>query len=770
MTTPKHKHPSLKISNLWFVILLLFSSSLIFGQKYNSATIENVSFRFNGENIEVTYDISNARPEALFSVQMEFYKAPGQLLNTTSVSGDIGSSVTAGAGKKIIWKSRQDGYILDADAFVKIKAQTNAYIPGGSHLAKSLFIPGWGDYRICNGKYHFVYGVAAYGSMGASIAYYFIANDNRANYLNSMDIEQRNNYYNTYTNQKTMSYVFAATAAAIWIYDIVKVAVQTSRLKNSITPERSTYYYDLSQKAVIGTSRVQYISTKTPYDLAMDEAKKLFDNKDYVASRNAYEKARNLNPDETLPDDKIAEIDKILAGIKALNDKYNAATAKGDSLLNAGKYEDAKNSFNTALTIKPDETYSKGKIAYIDTKLKEIALEKEYNANISSGDKAFNEKNYASANNFFLAALKLKPNAAYPTEKIQKIKQIQDKIEEQETDKEFKALIRQGDIAYSDGEYQGALNYYDDATLLKPDNIDAQNKLDKTFAKIRQMAQAEEEKNRKIEEQENEKKYNLFMKEANSLMASHKWPEALILLKKAKAIKNTEEIRSKIEVCESIIAGSFQKENDNNESNNTSNGNSNQWKAVYDKVEGAVFFIYAETYSSTGTGTGFFISSDGIAISNYHVYNKYKSGFIFTGTADNTEDKSKFFEISSVLEQNEEKDYVIFKVKPNYSGQKFPYLKISKTKNYILDNVLAIGNPHGAYLKVPAPGVIKQYLNEEFYILTDVDVTFGNSGGPLINSKGEVIGIMTSVEDEGRLGLNYAINIQKIPYTFKYTK
>lgn len=735
-----------------------------FAQKYNSAGIDSVSFLFNGENVEITYNIRNATPEALFTVNIEFYKEPGDLLNSTTLTGDIGTKIKGGNGKKIIWDSRNDGYIIDDNVFVKVKATSQAQIPVTSHILKSIIVPGWGDYRICNGNYHFIYGVSAYGSLGASVLYYSLASTNRKNYLNSMDIDKRNGFYNAYTRQKTLSYVFMGTAAAIWAYDIIKVAVKASRMKKSTTAQPSKYYNDISQKVIAATSKVGYLNTKIPYDYAMEKGAKLFSEKDYAESRKAYQEALVLNPNESLPKDKIAEIDKVLEEIKALNAKYNAIIAHADSLFTVRQYEAAIKKYNEALIYKPKEKYPKGKIAEIDGILKQLALDKEYNDNITIANKAFAEKNYTSASNNYNAASRLKPSETYPKNKIKEIEGILEKIKQKEIDDHFKSLVFKGDVAYNSGNYQSAMDWYSQAEMVKANDEGLQAKIDKTYDKLQLIEKQEAKRKKKIEQEEENRKYKSFIQQANSLIAASKWNEALIILNKAKLIKDTEDVRSKIEVCESLIAGSLTANNNNN----------NQWKSIYNGVEGAVFFIYTETYSTTETGTGFFITSDGIAISNYHVYNRYKNGVIFTGTKDNLEDRSRFYEISSVLEQNEQKDYVIFKIKPKYNGQKFPFIRISKNQNSILDNVLAIGNPHGAYLKVPAPGVIKQFLDDEnggsdFYILTDVDVTYGNSGGPLINSNGEAIGIMTMVEDEGRLGLNFAINIQKLPL-WKYTK
>ena len=71
--------------------------------------------------------------------------------------------------------------------------------------------------------------------------------------------------------------------------------------------------------------------------------------------------------------DKIAEIDKLLADLankdasaKELNDKYNAAVAKGDAALASKDYDAAKAGYNEALGFKPAEKYPKDKLAAID--------------------------------------------------------------------------------------------------------------------------------------------------------------------------------------------------------------------------------------------------------------------------------------------------------------------------------------------------------------------------------------------------------------------
>ncbi len=725
-----------------FTLLLLVCSSL-FAQKYNAATIENVTFSFKGENVEINYDITNARADAMFNVSIEFYRNPGELLNTTSLSGDIGKSIKGGIAKKIIWNPRNDGYILDAKVFVKIKATSDAHVLLGSHIVKSLFIPGWGDYRVYKGNYHFIYGVAAYGSLGASILYYTMASTNRTNYVNCFDIEKRNKYYTTYTNQKTLSWVFAATSAAIWTYDIIKVAVKASKLKNNITPQTSTYYYNLSNKIIPGTSKVGYLNTMLPYDYAIAEAKKLFDDKKYQASRIAYENAAIKRPSETLPSIEIRRIDAILAEQKAIDDKYNAALADADLLYSKGQFEQAKDAYNKALAIKSNEQYPKNKIATIDKKNAEIALDKQYNQKMAEADEAFKNKNYETAKSLYLAASKLKPNEALATAKLQETNQILDKIQQQKDEAEYNSLIKQGDAEYNKGEYQTALYYYDKASSLKQNDEVLSNKIDVTNKKIKQLAkEALEAWDREIKK-EKDKQYTSFIKQANSYMAFSDWENAIVALKQAQKLKDTEEVRTKIEACESRIASSI-----------TKNGG-NDLPTLFKKCKSAVFYLLTKDYKGVSQGSGFFISSSGVCISNYHVFGDY-----WTDARIITEDGSEY-SIGQILKKDEDLDYIIFKIK-NPLKESFPKVKISSKTPEIGDKVFAIGNPKGLE-KSLSDGIISGIRFENDELQTDASITHGSSGGPLFNYKGEVIGITTWGEQEGNLF--FCVNIQKIPYS-----
>ncbi|MBU0766148.1 MAG: S1C family serine protease, partial [Bacteroidetes bacterium] len=102
-------------------------------------------------------------------------------------------------------------------------------------------------------------------------------------------------------------------------------------------------------------------------------------------------------------------------------------------------------------------------------------------------------------------------------------------------------------------------------------------------------------------------------------------------------------------------------------------------------------------------------------------------------------------------------------------AKKIQFVKIVTDLPEIGESIFAIGNPEGLEQTL-SNGIVSGYRDSEdngkkFYIQTNAAITHGSSGGPLFNSKGEVIGITTMGVQEG--SLFFAINIMKIPY-WKY--
>ena len=141
------------------------------------------------------------------------------------------------------------------------------------------------------------------------------------------------------------------------------------------------------------------------------------------------------------------------------------------------------------------------------------------------------------------------------------------------------------------------------------------------------------------------------------------------------------------------------------------------------------------------TGTGFFISNDGHMITNYHVIRNAKSVKV------SIEGKEIDAE---VISQDKANDIAIIKVDTPVKNS-IPIIKSNKTD--VGEEVFTLGYPlvdvQGKELKATFGRVnAMSGLKDDIRLMqVDVPIQPGNSGGPLINSKGEVIGIVTATLD-----------------------
>jgi len=167
-----------------------------------------------------------------------------------------------------------------------------------------------------------------------------------------------------------------------------------------------------------------------------------------------------------------------------------------------------------------------------------------------------------------------------------------------------------------------------------------------------------------------------------------------------------------------------------------------------------VFMVFSSNYSGSGSqGSGFFINSSGIGITNYHVLDGGRINQI--KTSDGT-----VYDIVEILEKSAPtyNDYVIFRI--DNKGNRFRSMSIARQKAVIGEDIFAIGSPRGLENSL-TKGTISGYRDNN-RIQIDATVDHGSSGGPLFNMKGEVIGITTS-KIEGA-ALNFAVDIQIVPY------
>ncbi|HVB69775.1 MAG TPA: trypsin-like peptidase domain-containing protein [Acetobacteraceae bacterium] len=202
------------------------------------------------------------------------------------------------------------------------------------------------------------------------------------------------------------------------------------------------------------------------------------------------------------------------------------------------------------------------------------------------------------------------------------------------------------------------------------------------------------------------------------------------------------------------------------------------WSAIARKVVPAVVNISVLTIAKDGTkaglgerqeevGSGFIIDPSGIIVTNKHVV---AGAFRITVTLDDGRElPAKLIAAAAIV------DLAVLKVD---AGHPLPVLKLAPNGAVQPgDPVLAVGNPLGVGMSLSAgivSGVNRDLMKTPFddYVQTDAAINHGNSGGPLIDTKGQVVGVdtilLTNIANEGSNGLGFAISANVVGYVVRH--
>ena len=178
---------------------------------------------------------------------------------------------------------------------------------------------------------------------------------------------------------------------------------------------------------------------------------------------------------------------------------------------------------------------------------------------------------------------------------------------------------------------------------------------------------------------------------------------------------------------------------------------------IFKRYGNAVFMVFTSNGINTYQGSGFFIGKNGLAVSNYHVFEGTTIGQENIKLAD---DNETLYKLNDVVYKSKEQDFIIFHV--DYDNA--IYIPIAKQKPSIGDKVFAIGSPRGLE-NTFSSGEVSQWRGDYLMQISAL-IDHGSSGGALINEYGEVVGITSgSFADGSQANLNYAWSIDAIkPY------
>jgi len=191
---------------------------------------------------------------------------------------------------------------------------------------------------------------------------------------------------------------------------------------------------------------------------------------------------------------------------------------------------------------------------------------------------------------------------------------------------------------------------------------------------------------------------------------------------------------------------------------------------IYKNAHSSVVYITSTVYQRTfffdvvpqkELGSGFLVNSEGQILTNFHVISG--SAQVEVTTPDQQRYKAE------VLVRDRSNDLALIKIAPR---KKLSYLTLGDSDRLqVGQKVLAIGNPFGlagtltvgVISTLDRPIETENSAKMEGMIQTDAAINSGNSGGPLLDSSGNVIGINTAIygPNGGNVGIGFALPINR---------
>ncbi len=177
--------------------------------------------------------------------------------------------------------------------------------------------------------------------------------------------------------------------------------------------------------------------------------------------------------------------------------------------------------------------------------------------------------------------------------------------------------------------------------------------------------------------------------------------------------------------------------------------------SVYEKINPAIVAIDANLSDGFSAGTGCVVRGDGVILTGSHVIEGAKD-------IDVTTFNGKVYKATVIAKMGKNKDLALLKINPKQQLRTISFGDSEQVK--VGQKVLAIGNPFG-FAGTLTSGIVSRIDYTKGRIQTDAAINPGCSGGPLLNSQGEVIGISQSIYNPdnniSNIGIGFAIPVNE---------
>ena len=338
-------------------------------------------------------------------------------------------------------------------------------------------------------------------------------------------------------SEKTILKIYYSSNVGNFVSDLyfndaqIKNLIDQAMLQSKKLDKEASYLSKLT--------RAEKAELRREYNQLLEQAGNEYSNEQFLAALDGYKAATKILPDEQFPKDRIAEINDLLGLMmvaseldKALNERFNALVKEADVKFDQKKYNDARNTYHRALSIKPGDSFALGQVDKIAEILKQEQVDAQYNELIVKADNSFKQVLYNEAKKDYEAALEIKPDERYPKSKIAEINRIfADQAKEISNQKNYKQAMFKAGGFFVRQFYDDAMASYQNALKFKPGDPEA-------TAKIAEIQGIMKELSDQIQ-------YEEIIKSADKAYKKKQYSEALEEYKKASALNSEEKYPKK---------------------------------------------------------------------------------------------------------------------------------------------------------------------------------------------------------------------------------
>lgn len=278
-----------------------------------------------------------------------------------------------------------------------------------------------------------------------------------------------------------------------------------------------------------------YDRLSSDFEQLKREANDFVIRKKYAEAIEKYQQALSIFPN----DSDLKSLINSLTTQKDISDRYNSKINEADSLYLEKSYEKAKNAYNEALAVIPDDPYSSDMIVRIDETLNsdEYKSLKNFLTLLEEAKELESNNKIDEALTKYKSAIKQNPGDEFTSQKIDYLTNIiNTRNKEIELNAQYTALIDKGDNSVNSEDYYSALDFYTQAYNLIPNKNEAKEKKDNTQKRIKEI-----EAQLALEKQKWDEYYAVAMNTAQSFMNERNYPEAIKEYNKALRFKENDQ-------------------------------------------------------------------------------------------------------------------------------------------------------------------------------------------------------------------------------------